>query len=257
MDISTYRQSPEEQERNKSLLSLIPMQGDACLDIGTREGFYALQMADRFSSVTALDLEKPEINHPNIECVKGDVAGLQFADNAFDFVFCAEVLEHIPEQYLEKACSEIARVTNNAVLIGVPYRQDTRVARSTCVACGGINPPWGHINSFDEKRLISLFKGLHVERIEYVGTSREVTNWLSTKLYDYSVNPFGTYTQEEPCIHCGARLSPPASRSVSQKTASKIAYNLDRLQQSFTRPHANWIHILFKKTGASTSGIQQ
>ena len=253
MDITAYRQSPSEQERNKNLSLLIPERGDACLDIGTRDGFYALQMADRFLSVTALDLEKPEIKHPNIECVKGDVAGLQFADNSFDFVFCAEVLEHVPESNLEKACSEITRVANNAVLIGVPYRQDTRVARSTCVACGGINPPWGHVNSFDEKRLSALFKGLQVVKIEYVGTSKEVTNWLSTKLYDYAGNPFGTYIQDETCIYCGARLSPPPLRSVPRKIASRIAEILNRLQQNITPPHAAWIHILFKKNESTSS----
>ncbi len=247
MDILTYRQSPAEQERSKSLASLISAQGDTCLDIGARDGFFARQMTDRFSTVTALDLEKPKILHPNIECVKGDVTDLQFADNSFDFVLCVEVLEHIKESLLENACNEIARVARNAVVIGVPYCQDLRVDRTTCAACGGINPPWGHVNSFDEKRLIALFKGFHVERIEYVGTSKDTTNWLSTKLYDYSGNPFGTYKQEEPCIHCGASLSPLPSRSISQRMASRIAATLNRLQKSITRPHPIWIHILFKK----------
>jgi len=247
MDILTYRQSPSEQERSKSLASLISAQGDTCLDIGARDGFFAMQMTDRFSTVTALDLEKPKILHPNIECVKGDVTDLQFADNSFDFVLCVEVLEHIKESLLENACNEIARVTRNAVVIGVPYRQDIRLARTTCVTCGGINPPWGHVNSFDEKRLISLFKDLHVERIEYVGTCKDVTNWLSTKLYDYSGNPFGTYAQEESCIHCGYSLLPPTSRSIFQRIASIIANTLNHLQQSIMRPRPIWIHILFTK----------
>ena len=247
MNINLYRQSTSEQERNKSLAGLIPEQGNTCLDIGTRDGFFALQMAERFVTVTALDLEKPDIQHPNIVCVKGNVIDLQFDDNSFDFVVCAEVLEHIPEPNLEKACREITRVAHNGVVIGVPYRQDIRVFRMICLTCGGINPPWGHVNSFDEKKLIAMFTGLHVERIEYIGNSKNVTNWLSTKLYDYSGNPFGTYSQEEPCIYCGARLLPPTSRSVSQRVASKMAHTINRLQQNFTQPHANWIHILFKK----------
>ncbi len=37
------------------------------------------------------------IDHPRVEAVQGDVTALQFADNEFDAILCAEVLEHIPE----------------------------------------------------------------------------------------------------------------------------------------------------------------
>ena len=37
---------------------------------------------------------------------------------------------------------------------------------------------------------------------------------LSTLLLDLAGNPFGTYDQEEPCIHCGAKLKPPPRRSI-------------------------------------------
>ena len=68
------------------------------------------KLAERFDRVVALDLAKPEIDHPAIEPVEGNVTCLPFDDNQFDAVLCAEVLEHIPEHLLAKACSEIARV---------------------------------------------------------------------------------------------------------------------------------------------------
>jgi hypothetical protein len=70
---------------------------------------------------------------------------LGFADDFFDFVLCAEVLEHIPTASLSRACSELGRVSKHYVLIGVPYRQDIRVGRTTCWSCRKKNPPWGHI----------------------------------------------------------------------------------------------------------------
>jgi len=94
MDLTEYRASSAEQQRTADLLRLMPKKGIHSLDIGARDGHFSLLMADIFDSVTALDLEQPNISHPRIQCVKGNAAEMQFANAAFDFVFCAEVLEH-------------------------------------------------------------------------------------------------------------------------------------------------------------------
>lgn len=159
-DLSTYRSSPAEQERIADLFALLPSSGALALDIGARDGFLAMKLAERFDEVVALDLDKPEIDHPDIEPVQGNVTDLEFAENQFDAILCAEVLEHIPEHLLARACHEIARVARNKVVVGVPYRQDLRCGRTTCNICGRTNPPWGHVNSFDEDRLRSLFPTL-------------------------------------------------------------------------------------------------
>ena len=59
------------------------------------------------------------------------------------------------------------------------------------------NPPWGHVNSFDELRLLSLMRGWRPSRIDYVGQTRSVTNAVSARLLDYAGHPFGTYDQDE------------------------------------------------------------
>ena len=63
----------------------------------------------------------------------------------------------------------------------------------------------------------------------------------------YAGNPYGTYDQDEPCVHCGAALQPPAPRSFLQKVATKVAYHLERAQQSLVRERASWIHVRFDK----------
>jgi len=97
-------------------------------------------LVELFDEVTALDLEKPTISHDKIACVQGDIINLDFDDNTFDLVFCAEVLEHIPPHLLERATSELSRVSREFLLIGVPYKQDIRVGRTTCYSCGAKNP---------------------------------------------------------------------------------------------------------------------
>jgi ubiquinone/menaquinone biosynthesis C-methylase UbiE len=247
-DLTFYRESDRERERITDLMDLIPEKAEAALDIGARDGFIALKLIDYYKSVTALDLVKPNINHSAIQCVQGDVSNIEFADNSFDMVMCAEVLEHLPPSILEKACAELVRVSKRHVIIGVPYNQDIRVARTTCYTCGTKNPPWGHINRFDEKRLKSLFQGMSAKKISYIGKTKEKTNILSAFLMDIAGNPYGTYIQEETCIHCNNKLVPPPERSFMQKVCTKLGFILKDAQSLFVKSQPNWIHILFEKT---------
>jgi SAM-dependent methyltransferase len=220
------------------------------LDIGARDGHFSRLLTEYFPAVTALDLKKPEFEHPGVTTVAGDVTRLAFPDNSFDCVFCAEVLEHIPA--LEAACSEIHRVAAREVIIGVPYRQDIRVGKTTCQSCGKSNPPWGHVNSFDERRLQFLFRGMNLVSTTYVGTNSSGTNVLSSWLMDLAGNPWGTYGQDEYCIHCGRPIGdPPTQRSVYSRMCSKLAYTADHLQSAFLVARANWIHTIFEKPSAA------
>ena len=253
--LTEYRSSPAEQQRVEDLFALLPARGAYALDIGARDCYLALKLAERFDRVVALDLAKPEIDHPTIEAVEGNVICLPFDDNQFDAVLCAEVLEHIPEHLLAKACSEIARVAKDKVVIGVPHRQDLRCGRTTCQCCGQTNPPWGHVNSFDESRLRSLFNTLTLERTSFVGTTTECTNWASAGLLDYAGNPFGTWQQDEACVHCGGAIGSPPVRTLPQRIATRLAFVINRLQARFVKPRGNWIHVLFSKPSATAGSI--
>jgi len=248
MDLDAYRRKDIEQERVRSLLELIPSNDvRSVLDVGARDGYLSTRIAERGSRVVALDLETPMIQHPGVECIKGNAVALEFPDGAFDVVLCAEVLEHIPHGMLERACSEIERVSRGYILIGVPYQQDTRVGRTTCQNCGKKNPPWGHVNTFDEARLQQLFAHSRVQEMRFVGRVSAGTNRLSALLTDWGGNPYGTYEQDEPCIHCGAKLVPPSTSTALQRNLTRMAFWLRRLQQPFVRSHANWVHVLFVK----------
>lgn len=243
MDLRAYRESSSEKLRTDDLLRLFPDSGDVALDIGARDGHFSRLLADRFKSVIALDLSQPEIDHPGVTCVAGNAASLQFPDHSMDFVFCAEVLEHIPTAILAKVCQEIERVSRGQILIGVPYKQDIRSGRTTCRSCGEKNPPWGHVNSFDERRIAELFAHSLIESISFVGLTTDRTNASSAKLMDLAGNPYGTYEQEEPCIHCGARLTTPIDRTLFQKVLTKLALWIKAFLNLFSKPRGNWIHV--------------
>jgi hypothetical protein len=246
-DLAKSRERPEERARIADLLARLPAGRTSILDIGAREGYISCLLASRFQEVTALDLERPQIADGRVAAVAGDVTGLQFSDEAFDSVVCAEVLEHIPSNLLPRACDEITRVARWDVVIGVPFRQDIRVGRTTCYSCGKKNPPWGHVNVFDEDRLRRLFPRLRLEGLSFVGVSKSRTNGLSSLVMDWAGNPYGTYDQEEGCVYCGARLLPPPERTFRQRVLTRVACLLRQVQQPLVSPAPVWVHALFSK----------
>jgi SAM-dependent methyltransferase len=234
-----------EQARTEDLMRLLPKRGDSVLDIGTRQGRFALLLAQFYQSVTALDLTLVSIQHERITPVQGDITALAFPDTCFDCVFCTEVLEHVAE--LEKACVELVRVTRMDLVIGVPYKQDLRLGRTTCRRCQGTNPPWGHLHRFDEDRLRGLFPSMNLVALSFVGLTTKRTNSLSAWLMNKAGNPWGTYGQEEICIYCGAPIVSPPPTSEPGKILSAAAIRLDALQQLFISPQPNWLHAVFSK----------
>ncbi|KAA3654667.1 MAG: class I SAM-dependent methyltransferase [Proteobacteria bacterium] len=246
-DLDTYRARETERLRTDDLVALLPPRGQSALDVGARDGHFSRLLAARFDWVAALDLTQPTFTHPGVACLAGNATALPFPDDSFDLVFCAEVLEHIPSPALEQACAELARVCRKHLLIGVPFDQDIRVGRTTCRHCGGHNPPWGHVNRFDDARLNRLFPALLPAQRSLVGRKRERTNALSAWLMDRAGNPYGTYAQDEPCIHCGHALGQPAARSLLQKICTKAAFLGQRLQYPFVPEQANWLHLRFER----------
>ena len=69
-----------------------------------------------------------------------NAAELPFAGMSYDFVICSEVLEHVPPSMLGRVCRETERVASGRGLIGVPYKRDIRVGRTSGYARGARDP---------------------------------------------------------------------------------------------------------------------
>ncbi|SRR5260370_3114770 len=248
MDLTAYRSTSREHERTKSLLDLL-VPGQTVLEIGARDGHFSRILPDYFQEVTALDLMKPEFKIERVRTVSGDVRSLEFADRSFDCVFCTEVLEHIDD--LDRAAAEIVRVAKTQLIIGVPYRQDIRWGRTTCRNCFGVSPPWGHVNSFDEAKLLQLFPQFSLRAKDFVSLNDERTNRLSCWLLDLAGNPWGSYHDEDRCLHCGSILDAPPPRNLAQRGCSTLSMALNRVQGLFVRPWPYWIHTAFERVASS------
>ena len=239
--------TPLESLRIQALVELLPKGRLSVLDVGARDGRVSRLLLGYFKQVTALDLVKPQIDVDGVVNVQGDATQLEFPDDSFDSIVCTEVLEHLPPQLLPKACREIARVARYDVVIGVPYKQDIRAGRTTCAACGRKNPPWGHLNSFNEKKLYALFPNLIPISKSFAGSNKVRTNPLAVLLMDWGGNPWGAYDAGQVCGHCWKELVRPTNRFFTGKICSKLGQWIYDLQQHFVPTSPSWIHIVFQK----------
>jgi SAM-dependent methyltransferase len=244
VDLTAYRATERERERTQSLLRLL-VPGDSVLEIGARDGHFSKLLPDYFREVTALDLTKPQFDIERVRTVAGDVRSLEFEDRSFDCVFCTEVLEHV--NGLDQATAEIRRVAKKRIIIGVPYCQDIRWGRTTCKNCLEVSPGWGHVHSFDERKLMRLFPEFSLQTREFVSSNKERTNALSTWLFDLAGNPWGKYNDEDKCLHCGSTLTSPVLRNLPQRGCSALATALNQLQGLFVKPWPLWIHLALQR----------
>lgn len=252
-DLTAYRASAREQARIADILASLPNLRSSVLDIGARDGYISNLLARNFAAVTALDLEKPEVSSEKVLAVAGDITRLEYPDDAFDLVVCTEVLEHIPTHLLEQACRETSRVAKHAVLVGVPYKQDGRMGATLCAFCGEENPCWGHVNDFDEGRLKGLFAELTPIRTSFVGRTKDRTNAVSAYLMRKARHPWGTYEQDEACVHCGNQVIRPYDRSLVERICTQVALMLNSAQSAFIPWRPIWIHMVFQKSAPNIS----
>jgi SAM-dependent methyltransferase len=113
-----WRSAAEERMRFRKAAALgrVPA-GAAVLDVGARDGGLRRFLPDRIT-YQGIDIA-PEFAGPEV-LIQDVSRGLSFSDEAYDFVFCIEVLEHVPNPF--GTLSEIHRVLKprGVLILSVP-----------------------------------------------------------------------------------------------------------------------------------------
>lgn len=103
------------------------------LEAGSGDGLFSFWMAKKFpqASVTGLELNRVEAEVcqriavgerlKNLTFVAGDLCGSEI-EGAFDFIFCLDVLEHIPDDLAVLKGLHTALVEGGTLLVHVPHR---------------------------------------------------------------------------------------------------------------------------------------
>ena len=90
------------------------------LDVGCGRGYFLSQLQSSNFELFGCDIVDKG-NSANYQYVKGNIENLPFSDKTFDIVTCFHTLEHIID--LEKAVSELKRITKKQLIIAVPCQR--------------------------------------------------------------------------------------------------------------------------------------
>jgi SAM-dependent methyltransferase len=149
--------------------------GAKVLNVGLGAGLFEEQAIKLGLDVYSLDPDSEAIarllSRPQMKgrAEVGSLQSIPFPHEAFNAVVVSEVLEHLSDETLEKALSEIHRVLVwGGLIIGtVPAREKLIEQLAVCPHCGVNFHRWGHLQSFDETRLRALLsRHFEVEVIE-------------------------------------------------------------------------------------------
>lgn len=145
------------------LANLISCPGKV-LNIGVGAGTFEAEAIGRGLTVFSLDPSAKSIERLRQIYDLGDRARIgysqeiPFPDDHFDAVVLSEVMEHLPDDVLDKTLREVARVlrTGGHIIGTVPAREELAEDTVVCPNCSRRFHRWGHVQSFSADRLRTL-----------------------------------------------------------------------------------------------------
>ena len=139
----------------RSLLEVLPRDAEFVLDIGCGPG-YMEKVLPADVSVLAMDIDAEALKEVDRQNCVGDITAIPLKDGAVDMVMACDVLEHLADDALQKAVSELERVSRKYIYLQVPFQEDPLMAMAYCPACRNVWHVNQHKQSFDQQRLTAL-----------------------------------------------------------------------------------------------------
>jgi SAM-dependent methyltransferase len=138
----------------------------------------------RFRKMKNLEYTTTDLNSP-IATVKADICDLPFDDNAYDFIICNHVLEHIPDD--TKAMQELYRVLapGGVAILQVPYEAD----RNTTFEDDTITDPKERAKIFGQYDHVRVYGMDYFEKLAEIGFKVLALNY-SANLSEEEINKY-------------------------------------------------------------------
>lgn len=194
----------KEAQRVRQTLDLIPGDVRTVLDAGCGDGRVSMALSDQYR-VVGIDVSYSALSREaRRRRVAGVLTQLPFRDRAFDLVLISEVIEHIPAHALPQVLGELRRVSRQYVLVTVPYRETLEDGFVRC-ECGFVFHKWGHLQSYDEARLVSLYPDMAAVRVQLLGGEKPADpRWLK-RLERFWGGRYAEPDADTSCPECHGR----------------------------------------------------
>jgi len=127
--IDQYRRvSPGERDLSHFLKEASPLEGDSITDIGCGTGRAAIQLQAAGFKVTATDIcptapDPAMSGHYNIPFICA--ALWELVALRTDWIYCVDVMEHIPENFVDRSLKSMAKITKKGGYIQIALFDDT------------------------------------------------------------------------------------------------------------------------------------
>ena len=227
-------------KKAEELKSLIPDDVDSILDVGCGNGVITNYFNKYYKKVVGVDVSEAALKQVEGESQQCSSAELSFKDNSFDMIFSSEMLEHLPDDILKKTIDHIKRISKKYILITIPYKEKLRSRFVKCPVCGKEFHAYHHLQSFDEKRLTSLFEDSY-NNIYYMPMGFNTRADISI-LIKIRQKVFGQYyhTDTKIICYCGNTNFPEPVSSLFTKA-------INFFNHVFAKKHAFWLAAFYVK----------
>lgn len=137
-EASVWDQPLQEGQRNllQAMQDLWPTGIDSVLDVGCGDGKLTSRLqAMGISRLTGLDSSGEALSRLSFPGVIGDARSLPFESQAFDMVISTDAFEHMEDAEEAASWQELFRVSDKAVMVAVPFREELLDATARCTDC--------------------------------------------------------------------------------------------------------------------------
>ena len=153
------------------LIDLVkPFIGRTILDAGAGSGDLMKVVKQKFPNLKVFGVDIAPKSKGIIKC---DVVHMPFKHDAFDTIFCTEVIEHVSHEIAIGMLKEMNKImkTDGKLVLTTPFNETLSENMITCPNCRTTFHRWGHQQSFTEERMRELarranFVPLHVVPIK-------------------------------------------------------------------------------------------
>lgn len=208
------------------------------IDIGCGNGIISNALAANYE-VLGVDISETALAYVQTAKLQASATAIPLPENSYDLVFSSEMLEHLNDQDLYLACSEMMRLSKRYLLISVPHREQLAKSLLQCSSCGHVYHAYGHLHSFDKALLQELFPGCKQLKSTIFGPLERDWNpallWIKHKLAHQYFHPNAAVL----CPHCGGEGFVQTSNILSK--ACNALFPL------LTKPRPYWLMLLLER----------